>query len=149
MNENEKYSDFQIAKILEQNNAVINSLASQLEIQKKTIAEKNIQLETWDRISNTDGWTEMAAVAKEVNFKNFGRNKIFEFLRDSNILRYNNEPYQTYVDRGYFKLIEQEVTLPYGEIMINKKPVVSQKGIDFILKLLNKKDMENDSNTEK
>ena len=148
MNEIKKYSDFQIAEILEQNNKLIASLTNQVVEQNNSITEKNIQLETWDRVSNSDNWFEMGSVSKLLNVKNCGRNKLFEFLRGNNILRYNNEPYQQFVDREYFKLIEQEVTLPSGDTMINRKTVISQKGIDYIRKALDKMEIENDSNTE-
>jgi phage antirepressor YoqD-like protein len=51
-------------------------------------------------------------------------------------MRNRNEPYQRYVSSGYFKVIEQKVELPNGDIYINRKPVVFQKGLDFIRKLL-------------
>jgi phage antirepressor YoqD-like protein len=103
---------------------------------EETIAEQALELETWHIVSNSDDWQEMSSIAKVLNYKGFGRNKIFEFLRGEKILRYNNEPYQEFVDRGYFKIIEQKVDLPYGTAMINKKTVVSQKGLDFIRRKL-------------
>lgn len=140
MNEIKKYSDLEIAEILKKNADIILSLTNEL-------AESKIQLETWERVSNSDDWMEMSSVAKLLNYKGYGRNKIFDFLRFNDILRSNNEPYQQYVERGYFKQIEQEVVLPNGDTMINRKTVISQKGIDYIRKILDRQD--NGSNTEK
>jgi hypothetical protein len=40
------------------------------------------------------------------------------------------------VERGYFKTIEQVFENPYGETMINRKTMVSQRGVDFIRRLI-------------
>jgi phage antirepressor YoqD-like protein len=66
-----------------------------------------------------------------------GRNKLFEILRDKGIFDRHNIPYQTYIDRGYFRTIESTYNKPDGSSCINIKTVVFQKGLDFIRKLLN------------
>jgi anti-repressor protein len=45
-------------------------------------------------------WAEMARIIR------WGRNKLIARLRDDGILMANNLPYQAYMDRGYFKVIE-------------------------------------------
>lgn len=85
-----------------------------------------------------DDKVEMSAVAKLLDYDGIGRNKLFKILRDEKILRYNNEPYQEYIDRGYFSVIEQEVSVNYDNTIINKKTIVTQKGIDYIRKKLDK-----------
>jgi anti-repressor protein len=83
----------------------------------------------------SDRLTEMAAVAKILNFRDMGRNNLFEYLREKSVLRESNEPYQKYVDSGYFKVIEQ--TIKTGSYtIINNKTMVTQKGLDFIRKML-------------
>ncbi|KOC40142.1 antirepressor, partial [Clostridium botulinum] len=54
------------------------------------------------------------------------------------VLMSNNTPYQRFVDNKYFKIIEKEFEKPNGEIKINTKTVVYQKGLDYIRKLLKK-----------
>jgi hypothetical protein len=44
----------------------------------------------------------------------------------------NNRPYQEFIDRGYFRVIEQKWTTPEGETKISIKTLVYQKGLDFI-----------------
>jgi anti-repressor protein len=88
-------------------------------------------------VTESDDWMEFSAGVKVLGVKGFGRNKVLELLRDRKILRYNNEPYQEYVERGYFKTIEQIFDNPQtGETMINRKPMMSQKGLDFIRKII-------------
>lgn len=45
---------------------------------------------------------------------NIGEKRIFSLLRDKRVLMKNNEPYQTYVDRGYFVVDEYSYETPYG-----------------------------------
>ncbi|MDY7026703.1 MAG: phage antirepressor KilAC domain-containing protein [Spirochaetota bacterium] len=93
--------------------------------------------EFYDTVASSDDWMEMSAAVKTLGFRGYGRNKTFQLLRDRQILRYNNEPYQSYVERGYFKVIEQHFNNPQtDEVMINRKTVVSQKGLDFIRKVI-------------
>lgn len=47
----------------------------------------------------------------------------------------NNLPYQSYVNQGYFKVVENHYEYPQGYINVNLKTVVFQKGVDFIRKL--------------
>ncbi|MNW68491.1 Phage antirepressor protein KilAC domain protein [compost metagenome] len=50
----------------------------------------------------------------------------------------NNQPYQRYVDSGYFRVIEQKYMKPDGSTNINIKTLVYQKGLDFIRRTLEK-----------
>ena len=64
-----------------------------------------------------------------------GRNKLFEFLRHKKLLMRNNIPYQEYLGRGYFEVIEK--TIDMGTGVINKpQTLVTAKGIDYIGRLL-------------
>ena len=56
----------------------------------------------------------------------------------------NNTPYQQYVDAGWFRCVESKFSKPNGDICINVKTVVLQKGLDGIRKLLRKKGYKND-----
>ena len=80
---------------------------------------------------------EIGECAKVLN-KNIGRNRLFEFLRNSNVLQSNNLPYQKYIDAGYFRVIESKYVTPNGETKISLKTVVFQKGVAYINKLLSK-----------
>ena len=93
--------------------------------------------EFYDAVTDSKDAIPMSSVAKVLNIKGIGRNKLFEILRDKNILRGNNEPYQTMVDRGYFRVIETKYT-KNGDTHINLKTLVTQKGLDYIRKISNK-----------
>jgi len=121
----------------------INRLSSQerliLVTQHLLEFKKEVQpkVDFYDTVTKSDEWMEMSEVAKLLNYRNLGRNKIFKILRENKILRKkNNQPYQEYVDRGYFKLIEQVYTTTYGDTRISYKTVISQKGLDYIKKVI-------------
>ena len=72
------------------------------------------------------------ALAQVTEMKpNMVRNKLFSFLHENKILNKRNEPYQEYVDKGYFR--------QNGTTHINLKTVVFQKGVDYIRQLVLKK----------
>lgn len=73
----------------------------------------------------------MSEVSKLINYIGVGRNKLFEILRINEILRANNEPYQQYVDRGWFKII---ITEKGNQVV--PQTVVYQKGIEKICESL-------------
>ena len=92
--------------------------------------------EFFDAVTDSKTAIPIGDVAKILDI-GIGRNKLFEFLRDKNILTSDNRPYQRYIDAGYFRVIEQKYEVN-GEVRINIKTLVFQKGIDWIRKQLTK-----------
>ena len=99
-------------------------------------AEDRPKVEFYDDVTESKDTVDMGTVAKVLNIKGVGRNKLFEILRDKKILMSNNQPYQKYIDNGWFRQIESKFNLPNGDIKINIKTVVFQKGVDGIRKVL-------------
>lgn len=117
--------------------ALLAEATERLELMHQEIVEARPKVEFAEAVMQSADWAEMAAVAKLLGRKGWGRNSLFDLLRSRGILRYNNEPYQEYVNRGYFKVVEQTWMNPQsGESMVNRKTVVSQRGIDFIRRIL-------------
>lgn len=104
--------------------------------QEIQLIEQAPKVEFFNDVAGSADTIDMKEVAKILNIKGIGRNKLFEILREKKILDGNNQPYQEYVDRGYFRIIESRFTLPTGEIKISLKTVVFQKGLDYIRKVL-------------
>jgi phage antirepressor YoqD-like protein len=90
----------------------------------------------YDAVTESDDWMEMTAAVKLLAYKGWGRNKVFSLLRDRQVFRYNNEPYQQYVERGCFKTVEELFEDAYGRTGIYRKTMVSNKGLEFIKKLI-------------
>ena len=110
--------------------------AEQIEQQTALIEAQKPKVEFYEAVTGSNDTIDIASVAKVLNIKGFGRNNLFEFLRNKNILMQNNQPFQTFVDRGYFRVIESKYNKPDGSSHINLKTVVYQKGLDYIRKLL-------------
>ena len=108
---------------------------ARLEAEKK-IVELKPKAEFYDDVAGSKDSIEMGMVAKVLAIPGVGRNKLFEVLRTKKILQPNNIPYQTFVDRGYFRVLEQKYTTSKGEIKINIKTMVFQKGVDYIRKII-------------
>lgn len=115
-------------KIIEAYEIALRDASKKIEIYKP-------KAELYEITMGSDCLFEMSAVAKNINFKGMGRNNIFKYLQSKEILRYNDEPYQRFVDAGYFKIIKQSYVVN-GKDKINRKTMTTQKGLDYITKLL-------------
>lgn len=104
---------------------------------KLTVAEMKPKADFFDAVADSKSAIPMNEVAKVLGVRGYGRNNLFEFLRDEGILDRNNIPYQRYVDCGWFRVIEQAYT-KNGEKHINFKTLVYQKGVDAIRKRISK-----------
>nr|DAV67666.1 MAG TPA: KilAC domain protein [Caudoviricetes sp.] len=94
----------------------------------------------YDAVTGSESLVDMNQVAKTLNVKGLGRNNLFKFLREQNVLMENNQPYQQYMDAGYFKLIEVKWTDPKSEMInVSTKTMIFQRGVDFIDKLVKQK----------
>ena len=89
----------------------------------------------FDCVADSKSAFSMNEVAKVLDYKGIGRNKLFEFLREQGILDRYNVPYQRYVDCGWFRVIEQKYVKD-GEPIVTTKTLVYQKGVDAIRRKL-------------
>lgn len=108
----------------------------QIEEQQQLIEQQQPKVQFYDEVMKSKDFIDMSEVAKCLN-KNIGRNKLFKILKEQGVLRFNNEPYQKYVDNGFFK-IETNSYTKNNETRIYLKTVVSQAGVEFINKLIEK-----------
>lgn len=108
-----------------------------IERQAQFIEEAKPKVEFFDAVAGSKDAIEISSVAKVLGIAGMGRNKLFAFLRDKKILMSNNQPYQKYVDGGYFRVLEQKYEKPNGDTCINIKTLVFQKGVAYIKKLIN------------
>lgn len=121
-------------------------MARALKLADQTIASLNKTIETmkpkvefFEAVTDSKDAISMADVAKVLDFGG-GRNTLFKILRQEKILQKDNRPYQEYIDRGFFRVVEQKYDKGYGETGINIKTLVFQKGVEYIRKLLMKRE---------
>ena len=117
-------------------------VANALIVAQNIISQKDRQIEEmkpkaefFDTVADSKTAISMNEVAKVLNIKGYGRNKLFEYLRDNKVLDRWNVPYQKYVDNGWFRVIEQHYQ-KNGEPIVTTKTLVYQKGVDGIRKMI-------------
>lgn len=107
-----------------------------IEVKKTKVLESKIEedrpkVEFYDTLIELKDVLDMKKSAKILNFYNLGRNRLYEILRWNKVLMKDNEPYQSYFERGWFIIKES---------IINDKVVittyVTNKGLEGIRKLL-------------
>ena len=106
---------------------------------KLKIEEQKPKVEFAEQVLQSTDTIDMKAMAKLVskNGIKIGRNKLFEFLRMKDILDKNNEPYQEYMDREWFHLVENTFNTGFT-IKITKTTYVTPKGQIGIIRMLKK-----------
>jgi len=83
---------------------------------------------------NTIDIGQLAKLAQDEHIK-IGRNRLFVWLRNKKILDHKNLPYQQYIDRGYFEVIEVPRDTPYGVISFQQTRVTGTGQIYIVEKL--------------
>lgn len=104
---------------------------------EKKIALDAPKVDFYDSVANSESLLTFEKVAKLIAKKGLGRNKLIGWLRDLKLLRKTdsgNVPYQQYVNKGYFKLVESTRVIN-GYERVFTTTYVTQKGLDYILKL--------------
>ena len=80
------------------------------------------------------GTIDIGQVAALLERPGFGRNNLYRFLRSAHILMNNNRPYQRYV--GPFQYVRAASYNTNEGTHASYKPVVNQRGLDLIIRLL-------------
>jgi prophage antirepressor-like protein len=80
---------------------------------------------------------EFAKVLKDENNFDIGRNRLFRWLRENKYLMSNNTPYQKFLDKGYFKVIQVYRKSPFG-LKLFSKTLITGKGQYAIYEKLKK-----------
>ncbi|WNJ14814.1 Rha family transcriptional regulator [Bacillus velezensis] len=101
---------------------------------EQQVTEYQPKVEKYHQFLDADGLMDIGSLAKELNIKGFGRNKLFTFLKDQKILMANNLPYQKYMGRGLFEV----KSVPTSKIGYVSKTYLTPKGADYIADLIRK-----------
>lgn len=109
--------------------------AKMIELQEKEIKQLQPKADFYDTVTGaSEDIIDISDTAKALNM-GIGRNKLFEFLSKHKILMNKNRPYQQYVDRGWFRVIESSYEVN-DMTHITLKTMVHQKGLVCIRELL-------------
>lgn len=99
---------------------------------QKQLADAQPKIAFFEAVTGSRDTIDIGEAAKVLAIKRVGRNTLFDILRKRGVLMNNNQPYQKYIDMGYFRTIESSFTTPDGASHVNIKTVVYQRGLDFI-----------------
>lgn len=105
--------------------------------QKEQIDEQKPLVDFAEHVSqskDTIDMDEMAKIARDENI-DIGRNRLIKWLKDKKILKDNRTPYQTFIDRGYFDVVEVKKVTTYGK-RVFLKTVVTGKGQIWVIEKL-------------
>jgi Rha family phage regulatory protein len=115
-------------------------LAAKLEGEREALEARNKEMapkaDFYDAVAGSSTAMDFGRVAKVLDFIGMGRNNLLMFLRNSGVLMPDNVPYQEYVDRGYFKVIERRYECKDGRTRVGLMTLAYQTGISFIRRKL-------------
>lgn len=106
--------------------------------QNETIEQAKPKVEFYDTVANTKELLSVSQYCKEIYDTakiQIGRNRMYKWLRDQKYLRYNNEPYQQYVEAGYF-VVKQVWVKINGTPEPKPQTFLTGKGQQYILSKL-------------
>ena len=112
------------------------------ELDKKNLIIQQLKpkAEFYDTVVKTDKWLDFEEACK-ILANGMGRVKLYNYLRKRKvIMSYCTRPYQQYVDKGYFKIVEKPYLDRHGNDRLSNKTVVSQRGLDFIMRLFKREE---------
>lgn len=117
--------------------AMIQDLRGQNKQYKTQIEEQKPLVDFANKVSNTSDLIDMGRMAKLLKDEqiNIGRNRLFNWLRNKEILMKNNTPYQKYIDSGYFKVKESMNETAYG-VKVFVTTYITGKGQIYITEKL-------------
>lgn len=124
-----------VNKTLESKNQYINELECKMQEQEPYVEYAKSIEATNESISVGD----FAKVLNKNGF-NIGRTRMYNWLRENNILMSNNKPYQRYMDREYFEVIEYSYKTKEGEHLVFKTLITPKGQMYLAKKLIDKQD---------
>lgn len=108
------------------------------------LASQQPAVETMLALTESGECISMGELAKTLAIPGLGRNNLYDMLREEGVVQPlpSTEPYQRYVNEGYFKRVQ----VPYdvrGERRLGGKTLVTPRGVTFIRNLIERRDNRN------
>jgi anti-repressor protein len=119
----------------------VTELQNKLKIAQQELEEAKPLIEFAKNMQQTEDVCTVGQFSKFLNAHKFrtSPNKLFAWMRDKHLLmssdNHKNEPYQEYIDRGYFRTSEKIVT-NNGVTKIVRTTLITGKGQEYISKRL-------------
>lgn len=126
--ERDEVKQIELLKQMENANENITKLEKSL-AKEEVVKQLQPRLHFADTITDTDSCYDIGSFAKILGVKDLGRNNMFKWMRNKELLMKSNEPYQRHMK--YFKVIPTE-----NNGYINNKTLLRPNGIEYIVKKL-------------
>jgi len=110
-------------------------LEEQINEIEKNLAKEELMEQLKDKLAIADAFEQsnkeysIGTFAKFLNIKNFGQNKLFEWMRDSEILMKNNEPYQRFMNNFHVIPVKKNK-------FTGSKTLIKANGVSYIVNRL-------------
>lgn len=103
----------------------------------ETIEEQKPMVEFANHVTNSSDTVDIGELSKIIKNENIdiGRNRLFKWLRENKILMSNNLPYQSYLTKGWFEVIETTKETAYGSKLFSKVLVKGKGQVGIVEKL--------------
>lgn len=116
--------------------AEVKALTQQVQEQEDVIEHLGPKAQFHDEVHDATGLMTMGDAANRLQV---GRTTLFHILRGKGVLKKDggkyNTPYQTYIDRGVFK-VRTHLTYTNKQVHVSHATYVTPKGLTFLFKLL-------------
>jgi len=121
-----------MARALQVAQNVIAQKEAEAQLAKLELAQAQPAVQFFDAVASTKDLVGIGDLGRVLGV---GQNRLFAMLRSTGVLQANNQPYQTYIDRGYFEVKVRSWTHPAtGKEHINLRTFVTGKGQDWVRK---------------
>lgn len=101
----------------------------QKQIAQQKVIELQPKADFHDRVTQSQ---DLLTIRETAKLLRTGERRLFGFLKREGLLMASNLPYQQFMDRGLFRLVETVWTDQFGRERISVKTCVTQKGLAYI-----------------
>lgn len=122
---------FLIPKTLPEALRLAADLADKNEVLQAKIEADAPKVEFHDKVCEAVNGQTIQEVAKVLGT---GQNRLFQWFRREGLLMPNNQPYQEFIDRGYFRVTQRQYTDPRGESHTYTRTLVTGRGLSYVQK---------------
>lgn len=122
---------FLIPKTLPEALRLAADLADKNEVLQAKIESDAPKVEFHDKVCEAVNGQTIQEVAKVLGT---GQNRLFQWLRNEGLLMTSNQPYQEFIDRGYFRVTQRQYNDHRGESHTYTRTLVTGKGLSYVQK---------------
>lgn len=120
---------FMVPKSLPEALRLAADLADKVEQQQTVIKALEPKAEFHDAVASAINCQTVQEAAKVIGS---GQNRLFKWLREQGLLMHDNQPYQSAIEAGYFRLVEKQYKDKRGESHTYTQSLVTGKGLSYI-----------------